>query len=63
MPLFDYACPICLYLKEDVLEKVSDPDIKECPNCNKKTLARLAPINHFQLKGYSYSNSYSTKQQ
>lgn len=59
MPLYDYACPICLFLKEDVLEKTSDPDIKECPICKKNTLARLAPINHFQIKGYSFNTGYS----
>jgi putative FmdB family regulatory protein len=59
MPLFDYACPVCLFLQEDVLEKVSDPDIKECPICHKKTLARLQPINHFQISGFSYQNGYS----
>jgi putative FmdB family regulatory protein len=58
MPLYDRACPICLYFKEDALEKIDEPDIKECPVCQKKTLARLQPISHFQISGFSYNNSY-----
>jgi len=60
--LSDYACPICLYFQEDVIEHHSAPDIKECPICKKKTLARLQPMANFQLSGYSYRNGYSNNE-
>lgn len=59
MAMYDYACPICLYLQEDVLEKHTDPDIKECPICKRMTLARLISVNHFQISGASYKNGYT----
>ena len=56
--LYDRACRDCLYCVEDVIEHFSEAAIKDCPNCGRKTLARLQPISHFQIAGFSYNNKY-----
>ena len=59
MPMYDYACTECLHLIEDVFEKSSEPDVKECPECKKLKLTRLAGVNTFKITGYNCQNGYT----
>lgn len=50
MPIYAYKCDTCGFAK-DVLQKVSDPLLTECPSCGKSTFAKQLTAAGFQLKG------------
>ena len=50
MPIYEYKCTGCGHKKE-VLQKMSDAPLKECPACGKATLSKLISAAGFQLKG------------
>ena len=50
MPIYAYKCDACGFAK-DVLQKMSDPLLSECPNCGKCTFTKQLTAAGFQLKG------------
>jgi len=50
MPIFDFKCEACGYSKE-LLRKISDPILTECPECFKKTFKKQVSAPSFQLTG------------
>jgi putative FmdB family regulatory protein len=50
MPIYEYKCTHCGHKKE-VLQKLSDPPLRECPACGKAALSKLISAAGFQLKG------------
>ena len=50
MPIFDFKCEACGYSKE-LLRKISDPILTECPECYKKTFKKQVSAPSFQLTG------------
>jgi putative FmdB family regulatory protein len=50
MPIYEYKCTSCGHKKE-VLQKLSDAPLTECPACGKATLSKLISAAGFQLKG------------
>ena len=50
MPIYEYKCASCGHKKE-VLQKMSDVPLTECPACGKPTLTKLISAAGFQLKG------------
>lgn len=50
MPIYEYRCSSCGYQKE-YLQKVSDPVLTVCPECNKSTFSKMLTAAGFQLKG------------
>jgi putative FmdB family regulatory protein len=50
MPIYEYKCTECGQKKE-VLQKLSDPPLRECPSCGKATLSKLISAAGFHLKG------------
>ena len=50
MPIYEYKCTSCGHKKE-VLQKLSDAPLRECPACGKSTLSKLMSAAGFQLKG------------
>jgi len=50
MPIYEYKCTNCGHKKE-VLQKLSDPPLRECPACGKAALSKLISAAGFQLKG------------
>jgi len=50
MPIYEYKCTHCGHKKE-VLQKLSDPPLRECPACGKAGLSKLISAAGFQLKG------------
>ena len=50
MPIYEYKCTSCGHKKE-VLQKLSDAPLKQCPACGKATLSKLISAAGFQLKG------------
>jgi putative FmdB family regulatory protein len=50
MPFYEYECPKCKFYTE-VLQKLSDKPLKQCPSCGKAGFKRLVSAPVFRLKG------------
>ncbi len=60
MPIYEYVCEACGKLTE-VMQKMSDPPLRKCPECGERKLAKLVSRTTFQLTGGGwYSDLYST---
>jgi len=50
MPIYEYHCTSCGFRKE-FLQKITDPVMSVCPNCNQRTFSKMVTAAGFQLKG------------
>lgn len=50
MPIYAYKCESCGFAK-DVLQKMSDPLLTDCPSCGASTFTKQVTAAGFQLKG------------
>lgn len=50
MPIYAYKCASCGFAK-DVLQKISDAPLTECPSCGKSSFSKQVTAAGFQLKG------------
>ena len=50
MPIYEYQCRECGY-RLDALQKMSDPLLSDCPECERPGLKKLVSAPHFRLKG------------
>ena len=50
MPIYGYRCGACGQ-EHEVLQKVSEPPLTECPACGKPALQKQLSAAGFQLKG------------
>lgn len=50
MPIYAYRCGTCGHAK-DVLQKISDAPLTQCPACGAQTFAKQVTAAGFQLKG------------
>lgn len=50
MPIYAYRCEACGFDK-DVLQKLSDAPLTQCPSCGKDTFRKQVTAAGFQLKG------------
>ena len=50
MPIYAYKCSSCGYA-QDVLQKVSDAPLTDCPHCRAATFCKQLTAAGFQLRG------------
>ncbi len=50
MPIYEYRCGNCGHELE-AIQKMSDPVLETCPDCNRDALKRLISAPSFRLKG------------
>ena len=50
MPIYAYKCDACGFAK-DVLQKISDDALTDCPSCGKADFKKQVTAAGFQLKG------------
>jgi len=50
MPIYAYRCESCGH-RQDVLQKMSDPLLTDCPACAQPTFVKQVTAAGFQLKG------------
>ncbi len=50
MPIYAYKCESCGFAK-DVLQKISDAPLQDCPTCARPTFKKQVTAAGFQLKG------------
>jgi putative FmdB family regulatory protein len=64
MPIYAYKCESCGHAK-DVLQKISDASLTECPACGAASFRKQVTAAGFQLKGsgwYATAASGGTRQ-
>jgi putative FmdB family regulatory protein len=50
MPIYEYQCQRCGHHHE-ALQKISDPQLRKCPECGRSSLKRLVSAVRFRLAG------------
>ena len=50
MPIYEYRCAACGH-EQEVLQKMSDAPLTDCPVCGKPAMTKLISAAGFQLKG------------
>lgn len=50
MPIYEYRCQECGH-KLEALQKISDPKLSTCPECDQEALTKLVSASAFVLKG------------
>jgi putative FmdB family regulatory protein len=50
MPIYAYRCESCGFEK-DILQKISDAPLTQCPTCSKHSFCKQVTAAGFQLKG------------
>ncbi len=50
MPIYEYQCRRC-ERRVEVLQKISDPPLADCPECGRPELRKLVSAASFRLKG------------
>ena len=60
MPIYEYACSTCGFQK-DVLQKMNDPALTDCPECSESTFVKKISAAGFRLKGSGwYETDFKT---
>jgi len=60
MPIYAYKCAACGFAK-DLLQKMSDSPLTECPQCHKPSFSKQLTAAGFQLKGSGwYATDFKT---
>ena len=61
MPIYAYKCSACGAEKE-VLQKISDAPLTDCPDCGHASMAKMVTAAGFQLKGSGwYATDFRNK--
>ncbi|KTD11015.1 Zinc ribbon domain protein [Legionella gratiana] len=61
MPIYEYQCTSCHH-QFDLMQKISDEPVKQCPVCYKDTVVKLVSAAGFQLKGTGwYATDFKNK--
>jgi len=61
MPIYAYKCTDCGHEK-DVLQKISDAPLTDCPDCGHPSMVKQVTAAGFQLKGNSwYATDFRNK--
>ena len=50
MPIYEYECNECEH-KLEVIQKINEEPLKECPECGDDSLRKLVSAASFRLKG------------
>ncbi|MBT4835753.1 MAG: zinc ribbon domain-containing protein [Methylococcales bacterium] len=50
MPIYEYQCEDCEH-KFEIMQKMSDDSLSDCPECNQSSLRKLVSATGFRLKG------------
>lgn len=60
MPIYEYRCEAC-GAELEKLQKISDPPLRDCPECSRATLVKQVSASSFRLKGSGwYETDFKT---
>lgn len=61
MPIYEYQCTNCHH-HFDLMQKISDEPVTQCPECGNSTVIKLISAAGFQLKGTGwYATDFKNK--
>ena len=61
MPIYEYQCDRCNH-KLEIIQKISDEQLRFCPECGAETLRKLISAVSFRLKGTGwYETDFKNK--
>ena len=61
MPIYEYQCERCNH-KLEIIQKISDEQLRFCPECGAETLRKLISAVSFRLKGTGwYETDFKNK--
>ncbi len=61
MPIYEYQCEDCEH-KLELIQKINDIPLTECPACGKDSMRKLVSAAAFQLKGTGwYATDFKDK--
>lgn len=61
MPIYEYECNDCQH-KFDLMQKMNEPAVQQCPHCSALSVVRLVSAPEFQLKGSGwYATDFKDK--
>lgn len=61
MPIYDFKCTSCGF-SDELMRKISQPSLENCPKCAKNTFAKLLSAPSFQLNGTGwYASDFKDK--
>lgn len=61
MPIYEYQCTSCNH-HFDLMQKISDEPVRQCPVCYKNSVVKLVSAAGFQLKGSGwYATDFKNK--
>nr|VFK42520.1 MAG: putative regulatory protein, FmdB family [Candidatus Kentron sp. TC]VFK56930.1 MAG: putative regulatory protein, FmdB family [Candidatus Kentron sp. TC] len=61
MPIYEYECSQCAH-RIEVLQKISDSPLRDCPECDMPSLRKLVSAASFRLKGTGwYETDFKNK--
>ena len=61
MPIYEYECHDCHH-KFDLMQKIHEPAVNQCPHCAANSAVRLVSAPGFQLKGSGwYATDFKDK--
>jgi len=61
MPIYEYECQKCHH-QFDLMQKMSDDPVKQCPKCFQNSVERMVSAAGFQLKGTGwYQTDFKNK--
>ena len=61
MPIYEYECQQCGH-RHEVLQKISEDPLTDCPACNKSALKKLISAAGFRLSGSGwYETDFKSK--
>ena len=61
MPIYEYHCQAC-GSELEILQKISEPPRRQCPDCGENQLKKLVSAASFQLKGTGwYATDFKDK--
>ena len=62
MPLYDYQCKSCGFELVDVLQRINDPRLVYCPECNEPEFRQKLGAPNFILKGDGWYKPSATNE-
>jgi putative FmdB family regulatory protein len=63
MPFYEYECQACKFYTE-VMQKITDAPLTQCPSCGKRALRKLVSAPAFRLKGSGwYETDFKSAQE